>query len=204
MTKTKTIFIVSILILTTLLPLTVVTTAQTPDYDETWTLPSDGSEDSTDYYSVTRDDASKDGKIHIQAWKDNKTVKIDFTNIKSVKLYLNATDVDLEQYKSYLNAVGGEIKIILTSDVSSMDFTFTGVPQFAEAKLDGEDWTDYNYYSSNNTIDFSLTMSTHEISLIYGGWINDVFVLVITVAIISMIVKSLGSIDLKNKSGGNY
>lgn len=204
MTKLKTIFVVLILCLTALFPLTAVTTASSPDFDQSWVAPSDGSNDTTDYYSVTRADDSSSGEIHVRAWKDNNTVRADFTNIESVKLYLNATDINLENYKSFFDAVGGEITIILSSDTSPMDFRFTGIPQFAEAKLDGSSWTDYDYYPSNNTIDFTLSMSTHEISLIYGGWVDDVALLIVSVAIISFIVKSLGDIDMKNKSGGKY
>lgn len=195
--KIATISAVVILVLSAFVCLSAVSTAQSPDYEQTWVLDEDGSEDESDYYNVTRADDTSEGELTIRAWEDNTTIRMDFTNIESVELYLEETEVDIDDYRSFLNAVGGEVTIIVaTESVSTMDFLITGIPEFAEAQLNGGTWDAYNYDSSTNTMDFDLDMSENEITLIYGGWLGDVISLVVVVAVINIIFKSFkGAVD---------
>lgn len=190
--KSKQVITVAVVLLLSVAVLTVIYPSATavddsPDYESSWELPSDGSNDTSEYYSITRSDGSSEGNIHVRAWKDNKTVRVDLTNIDTIKLYFNATDINIEDYKKFLDIAGGELTIILSSDVSTVDFTFVGIPEFMTAEIDGEEWTDYDYYSSNETMEFSLDMSTRTISLFYEGALGELVTIVLFAVMIKII-----------------
>ncbi len=52
-----------------------------PDYEYTYNLASDGSDDTAAEYDITRANTSKSGSIVIKAWKEEKRVDISLTNI---------------------------------------------------------------------------------------------------------------------------
>lgn len=187
--KTITVIAVSLIIILFLSLTAPITQASTPDYDDSWSIPADGSEDSTEYYQIVRQNTSSGASISIKAWSSNTTVLTEFSNIKSVKLFLNATDVSLSDYQSYLSLMGS-IDIIVKADTPKINFTFTDIPQFKKAYLDDTEFTDYNYYSDNETLSFTLNMSTHTITLSYG-YLGDLITVVLGVSILVFIVKTL-------------
>jgi len=165
--------------------MTDMTKAEDVDYEEEWNIPDDGSEDSSNYYNITRIDNNASATIHIKAWISNRTISITFDNIEEVEIYLEETDINLEEYKSYLNALDNNIKILLSSEQSvEISFTITGIPEFASAELDGEEWNEYNYNDETNSMNFSLNMSTHEITLNFDGWLLDLFLGVFSILIV--------------------
>ncbi len=159
------------------LAFSVVVTAQEPDYTYEKTLPSDGSEDSGDVYSIERNDTSKDAYIYIEVYKSEKKANIQLENIRKVTIYFNETDVDFQKYLPMINTVGAEIEINIQSDVHLLDGEFHGVPSPDQVELNGLSWDDYTH--EGDTFSFiDLEMSENTITLSYTSDLVDIIGLV--------------------------
>lgn len=167
--KLKTIAVIGMILLSfSLLFFTSLVKAD-PDVEYHWT--SENNDNETDEYKVVADDSSSEWEVDIQEWKGNKTIIIEFSNIKSVELYLENTDANPEDYKGWLDVFGSTITMKLRStDVHEMDFLITGIPEFDDVNLNDGQWDDYNYDADNNEMDFSLTFSENVITFDYSGY----------------------------------
>ncbi len=172
--------LVSLLILVlciTSFPTNTTATEGTPDYEFEFVLPADGSKDVGTEYAIIRNNTGEAGKISMQAYKSNLTVLIQLENIDKVTIYFNATDVDIEEYQSFIKLRGAEVTIVLTSDGESLDGEFHGLPQPDAVYLDGVDWGDYSFEDGNfifegletSTRTFTLEYFSSVISLMYNA-----------------------------------
>lgn len=179
-----------ILLTALFVPVGVSEGADDTDYSNTWELPADGSNDTTKYYHVVRDNTSKSGEIYIKGWLSNRTALIHFDNIAEVDLYLNETDFDPKEFVSSLSLLDTEVTLLLRSATSTtIDFDIHSVPEFEEISLDGDDFKDYTH--SNDILSFKLSMSDHEISILIDGIMEElitnfivIFWLLVTVKLI--------------------
>lgn len=166
--KKSVILISFVLIISTMVIGISTVRADEPDYHYDKTLPSDGSEDDGDIYSITRRDGSSDGYIEIKAYISEKRVYVTLQNIEKVTLYFNETDIDLE---SYTSLAGGDIEVIVDNDGSSLDGEFHGVPNPDSVGVE-TGWSDWNY--NDGVFSFTdLETSTTTITLSYEAMIDD-------------------------------
>lgn len=192
----SSILILSFILFSFLAPLT---TATDPDYEKTFDLDTDGN--NTTYYTAIRKNDANNASIHLKAWDSNRTIEADFTNIKSIELNISETDINTESFERWLFGFGGKYTLKLSSNTDNMDFTFRSIPEFAGAELDDEDWDDYEYNETTETLDFSLPMSDHTIELLYSGAIGQFLAILLSFLVIKFAFSSFLNMD--TDSGGS-
>lgn len=186
--------IIALVVIAITIPLSINPVSAAADISYNWELPADGSNDTAAYYSVDRNDTSAVGYVNLTADTGDYSINIEFVNVENATLYLNETDFNINQYIDYMDWIGKDITITITGDVSTMNFTIHSIPEFAEATLDGSSWSSYTY--SDNTLSFSLSMSSHTIVLEYADYIASFTSSIIAIVFLGVIVKMFKKIKV--------
>jgi len=181
--KGLTVVMIIILVASSLTVLTPVSTASEPDYSYEMELPSDGSNDNGDVYSITRRNSSLDGYISIEAYVDEAEIYVELENVEKVTLYFNETDVDLEKY---VGMIPNSIDIIITSDGEELDGEFHGVPDPDNVDVSTA-WIDYTYEDDVFSWE-GLETSTTTITLSWNGMIDTMMSLIMFVWVMSFLI----------------
>ncbi len=149
----------------------------------------DGAPPAYPWVSVTRVNAGSNWTFAADAWLSNRSVYARFTNIKNVSVDSGGWVDDAMTYASY----AGSITLKMTSTMSTINFTFNGVPSVAGIRRNGVS-IPFTYDGTTKQLKVSVNFSTVSLTIAFTNAISGLVPILVSVIGLVIVVAFLSGV----------